>query len=136
MKKGQIIRRITSTGRITGPYMQIERIVDGCVYAKVLGLREPAVMLLKQNVHILTTKGVYVSEEKLHEIKRGLKQIISHPACKLWENLYKEKPQILHLYCRPKMYDLYVVTSAFYKKRELTLRGDPYIFITIDRVLS
>lgn len=99
MKKGQIIRRKHQNTGI-GPYLIIELIEEDRVYASVIGLDTPNIMLLKKDVYCPTHAALPISEEALERMKKGQMDIIQHPATKLWEAVFEKCPELITFYSR------------------------------------
>ena len=135
MKVGQLIRRKTHDGAPIGPYMKITCVDKGTiVYAKVIDTNESPVLIQKKNVYIPKVKSLYISEEKLNNIKSERDTVVSHPATVSWIKLYEQpNPDLIRFICKPKMYEVYCVPSGIYKSeyfREVNIR------IVIDHIIK
>ena len=104
MKIGDIIRRKASDGAPIGPYMRVEVIKDGYVYASTFGLDEPNILLQKKSCKVIKTFCVLVSEQILEKCSKQQQFLISHPQSKHWTSLWlkKDKYDVVILRTIPK----------------------------------
>ena len=134
MKVGQLIRKKTHDGAPIGPYMRIERDDRDRVLASVIGRKEPLTSILKKNVYIPKIRSLYISEEKLWNVKKEKDTVVSHPATTKWIKLYEQpNPDLIRFICKPKMYEVYCVPAGIYKSehfREVNIR------IVIDHIIK
>lgn len=133
MKIGQIIRRKVNNKPV-GPYMVIQVIEDDRIYADVVGLDNPNVMLLKKDVYEPTISTLMISERVLHCLKAGKTIMVQHRASEKWINAYNKEPELVKFYCQPKTYK--ATFSVEYVKRfySPSLREDT-IRIVIDKLV-
>lgn len=113
MKIGDIIRRKASDGAPIGPYMQIQAFKDDYVYADVIGLDEPNVLILKKDVYICTISTLIISESLLFDLDHGNKYIVSHLATKQWKNVLAKKPELIRFRTALKNYQHVFVVDTY-----------------------
>lgn len=123
MKVGDIIRR-SINGKPIGPYMMIQVIEDDKVYADVIGLDEPNIILLKKDVYVPTISSLPVSERVLLCLRDGKTIMIQHKADKLWLSVLGKGPELIRFYCVPKMYENIYTVEYMKRFRSPSLRED------------
>ena len=123
MKVGDIIRR-SINGKPVGPYMMIQVIEDDRVYADVIGLDEPNVVLLKKDVYVPTISSLPVSERVLLCLRDGKTIMIQHKANKQWLSVFDKGPELIRFYCVPKMYENIYTVEYMKRFRSPSLRED------------
>lgn len=129
MKKGDIIRRKASDGCPIGPYMQIMAIKEGYVYADVIGLDEPNILILKKDVYVCTISTLIISEQLLHDLAHGNKFVVSHLATKMWKNVLSKKPELIRFRTALKNYQHVFVADTY---RLVLSCSELYIKIIVD----
>jgi hypothetical protein len=130
MKIGDIIRRKASDGCPIGPYMQIMAIKDDYVYADVIGLDEPNILILKKDVHVCTISTLIISEQLLHDLEYGNKFVVSHLETKMWKNVLIKKPELIRFRTALKNYQHVFVIDTY---RRMLSCGELYIKIIVDQ---
>ena len=130
MKIGDIIRRKASDGAPIGPYMQIMAIKDEYVYADVIGLDEPNILILKKDVHVCTISTLIISEQLLHDLERGNKFVVSHLETKMWKNVLAKKPELIRFRTALKNYQHIFVADTY---RRVLSCSELYIKIIVDQ---
>ena len=130
MKIGDIIRRKASDGAPIGPYMQIMAIRDDYVYADVIGLDEPYILILKKDVYVCTISTLTISEQMLFDLAHGNKYVVSHVETKTWKNVLAKKPELIRFRTALKNYSHVFVAYTY---RRMLSCGELYIKIIVDQ---
>ena len=134
MKVGDIIRRAVH-GKPVGPYLMVEVIDDEKVYAGVIGLDEPNIMLLKKDIYVPKMCSLPVSERVLLCLRDKKTVMIQHKATKQWLSVYDQEPELIKFYCLPKMYSNVYTIEYMKRFKSLSLREDTVRIVLNEMVL-
>ena len=93
-KVGTIIRRKCEGGPI-GPFMQIMHEEEDKVYADVIGLDNPNVMLMKKNVYVPSIRTLMVPQAVFNRLKEDKMRVIYFTPNKKSQGVLKAKPQLI-----------------------------------------
>lgn len=91
---GTIIRR-KCDGSPIGPFMRIMHEGENIVYADVIGLDNPNVMLMKKNVYIPSIRTLMVPQQTFDRLKEGKMQLIYFTPNQKSLGVLKAKPQLI-----------------------------------------
>lgn len=95
---GNIVRKKTASGTAVGPFMQIMHIEGGRIYADVIGLDEPNVMLQKKAVVPMKCYSLPISARQLDRLKQGKTDRICHPVSIRWQSAYEKTLDLIRFY--------------------------------------
>jgi len=93
-KVGTIIRRKCEECPI-GPYMRIMHEEEDKVYADVIGLDNPNVMLMKKNVYVPSIRTLSVPEPIFNRLKEGQMHLIQYTINKKSLGVLNAKPELI-----------------------------------------
>lgn len=97
LKKGKLIRRMTTDGKPIGPWMQIKMSNCNSVYALPLGFRTET-LILRKNVYDPKIIRIPISVKVFAEIVTFGRRTIAHDSTKLWSRLCKEEFDLCEIY--------------------------------------
>lgn len=130
---GNIVRKKTASGIAVGPFMKIMHITNSKIYADIIGLDEPNVVLQKKDVVPMKCYSLPVSKKQLDRLKQGKIDRICHPVSIRWQSAYEKTPDLIRFYALEGAGDSGVFTIDSINKR-LSL-NEPVIEIVIARQL-
>ena len=93
MKVGDIVRRKTSKGPV-GPFMSVNAVIRGNVYAQAYNIDEPNLTLSQNQLKKYSKISLLVSENMIERLKRGSCTTVSHPITTRWESFVKKYKEL------------------------------------------
>ena len=132
MKVGDIVRRKAKDGQPIGPYLQIMHIQGSFVYADTIGLDNPNVLIMKDNIYVCSIASLPVSEYVLNRLRSGEQVAIEHTVNKPWNRVYDNPPELIRVYTLPRGNDaIFVVERVSRARRTCFNFGQPNIYIRV-----
>lgn len=109
--------------------MQIMRVENGKIYADVIGLDEPNVVLQKKIVVPMKCYSLPVSKKQLDRLKQGKINRIYHPVSIRWQSAYEKTLDLIRFYTLEGAGDSAIFTIDSIRKR-LSL-NEPVIEVVV-----
>jgi len=129
---GQIIRKKSKNGTPVGPYLMVQHIEYDRVYADAIGLDNPNVMILKENVYIYKIDAVCISEDLYNRLIKGQTICAQHKATAQWLKVWSSPPELIRFYTQSKNYQAVFVVENITKTMSL---GENVIRIIVDNLV-
>lgn len=129
---GQIIRKKSKTGAPVGPYLMVQHVEYDRVYADTIGLDNPNVMILKENVYRYKTDAVCISEDLYNRLIKGQTICAQHKATTQWLKVWSSPPELIKFYTQRKNYQTIFVVENVTKTWSL---GEYVVRIIVDNLV-
>lgn len=133
--KGAVVRKTCiSTGNPVGPYMVVERCESPHVYTKILPRKNDMEehLFLKKRLVVAKRTDVFVSDQIIKKVKKGLQKTISHPYKGVnWIKLMEEKIELIKMYGNIEGPVIFTILGVERKR----VAGKDYIFVDLGEKL-